>query len=613
MKQPFPVLLEHLINIFETSSNVIYVCRGDDLVVEFANEATLAAWGKDRSVIGKPITQGVPELIGQPFPELISQVYRSGIPYYSENDKADLIVDGKLQSFYFKFSYQPLKEEGGEIWGVLCTATDVTELVNAKRAIEISRENLRSMILQAPVAICVLEGENFIVKIANSLVIELWGTTKDIVGKPFFEWMQALKGQGFEQLLEQVYTSGTRLTVAEMRADLPRNGKLVPVYLNFVYEPMKGNDGSITGIMAVATDVTAQVIARQKVEQSEKQLRQVSDLMPQMVWVTNQDGSHKYFNQQWYDFTQSDFEESKDQGWFMYFHPEDRFLATEKWKQSIASGKIYEVEFRLRNGHSGEYIWVLGRAVPIRDQDGNIYKWFGTCTDINDYKRQQQQKDDFIGIASHELKTPLTSVKASLQLMQRFVQGSGQSQVLTRLVEQSTKGVHKLGYLVEDLLNVTKIKEGQLILNPEWFKLSELVEESCEYVRLEGTYTITIIGDRDIQVYADSHRIEQVLINLVNNAVKYAPNSKEIVVSIERLTNHVKVSVIDQGPGIPADKLEKLFSRYYRVDNSGILYSGLGLGLYINSEIINKHKGKIGVESKIGAGSTFWFTLPLGD
>jgi PAS domain S-box-containing protein len=460
-------------------------------------------------------------------------------------------------------------------------------------------------------AMCILKGKDFVVDIANDKVIEIWGTTAGIIGHPVFEWLPILKGQGFEQMLEQVYATGNRVTVSEMRAELPRNGRQVQVYLNFVYEPMIGNGGNVTGIMAVATDVTEQVIARQKIEQSEKQLRQISNLMPQMVWVTDGSGSHLYFNQQWYDFTGSDFAASRDEGWFHYVHSEDRGQTIAKWRHSLESGNIFENEFRLKNGQSGAYIWVLGRAVPIRNEEGSIYKWFGTCTDIHEYKQQELQKDDFIGIASHELKTPLTSVKASLQLMQRVVKTSSSPDVLRKLVDQSARSLDKLGYLVEDLLNVTKINEGQLFLNKSDVSLPDLIEECSQYVRLDDSHYITITSDLDQKIYCDSHRIEQVLINLINNAIKYAPESKEIAISIKQLAGEAKVAVSDKGPGIPAEKVSKLFNRYYRVDNSGILYSGLGLGLYISSEIIKKHHGRFGVDSALGKGSTFWFTLPL--
>jgi signal transduction histidine kinase len=141
--------------------------------------------------------------------------------------------------------------------------------------------------------------------------------------------------------------------------------------------------------------------------------------------------------------------------------------------------------------------------------------------------------------------------------------------------------------------------------------ISKLINESCNNIRVAGKYHITIAGDMTLEVNADAERIDQVIINFVNNATKYAPNSTEIVLLIERLPMFVKVSVTDQGPGIAPDKQQHLFARYYRADNSGNQYSGLGLGLYISSEIIKKHNGEIGVISEPGKGSTFWFTLPL--
>ena len=130
-------------------------------------------------------------------------------------------------------------------------------------------------------------------------------------------------------------------------------------------------------------------------------------------------------------------------------------------------------------------------------------------------------------------------------------------------------------------------------------------------MRIEGVYTIRSEDDVDLKVCADAGRIDQIMINFVNNAIKYAPGSKEIRIKVERLGNLAKVSVIDKGPGIPPEQLPYLFDRYYRVDSSGSQYSGLGLGLYISSEIIKKHDGQIGVESEIGKGSVFWFTLPV--
>jgi signal transduction histidine kinase len=248
--------------------------------------------------------------------------------------------------------------------------------------------------------------------------------------------------------------------------------------------------------------------------------------------------------------------------------------------------------------------------MPIKNDDGEIQLWIGTATDIQELKLLQQQKDDFISIASHELKTPITSLKASLQFMNR-IKDTPTNIMLPKLIVQANKSLDNVIVLMDDLLNASIANEGQLHINKKLLNLSEIIEECCSHVRAEGIYTIKTEGNMDVEVYADAARIDQVVINFVNNAIKYASDSKEIRIVIERVNDLAKVSVIDTGPGIPPDKLLHLFDRYYRVDSSGSQYSGLGLGLYISAEIIKKHNGQIGVNSELGKGSTFWFTLPV--
>jgi signal transduction histidine kinase len=158
---------------------------------------------------------------------------------------------------------------------------------------------------------------------------------------------------------------------------------------------------------------------------------------------------------------------------------------------------------------------------------------------------------------------------------------------------------------------VSKIESGQLALNKSIFNLSDLINDCCTHIRLADTHELILEGDLSLEVFADKQRIDQVMVNFVNNAVKYAPGSEKITLTIENAGEEAKISVTDKGIGIEEEKLPYLFDRYYRVDPSGMQYSGLGLGLYISAEIIKLHEGRIGVNSKKGAGSTFWFTIPL--
>lgn len=276
---------------------------------------------------------------------------------------------------------------------------------------------------------------------------------------------------------------------------------------------------------------------------------------------------------------------------------------------AIATGQpVYDYEIAVQPPEA-ERFYISINAAPIRNDLGQIVAGIGTFMDVTNRRKTIQQKDDFISVASHELRTPVTALKASLQLLDR-VKNRPDTGMVSKLIEQANKSMNKMSVLIEDLLNSTKMTEGQLHLKKSVLKLRELVDDCCSDIRANKNYTISLEGDLDAEVFADADKLEQVIVNFVSNAVKYAPASKEIKIRIDQNGGMTRVSVIDQGPGVPKEKLPHLFDRYYRVDSSGAQYSGLGLGLYICAQIMEKHGGKIGAESEIGKGSTFWFSLP---
>ncbi|MEJ6979080.1 PAS domain-containing sensor histidine kinase [Pedobacter sp. P351] len=256
----------------------------------------------------------------------------------------------------------------------------------------------------------------------------------------------------------------------------------------------------------------------------------------------------------------------------------------------------------------GSMVWVHVTSVLFKDE-GETYGY----TLLEDITRQYQEKlkkEEFISVASHELKTPITTMKASLQLMNRMIgdEKDFPSKIL-KLSQDAEKYTAKLSHLVGDLLNLSNFEQGQMTLNKTMFKLSDLLDECCHHVRLEGRYTIAFKGNQFVEVFADKYKIDQVLVNLVNNAIKYAPDSTEIIIKVDSLKNFHRISVIDKGKGISAANIPHLFERYYQVNKKG-KNPGLGLGLYISAEIVRSHEGEIGVKSELGNGSTFWFTIP---
>lgn len=238
---------------------------------------------------------------------------------------------------------------------------------------------------------------------------------------------------------------------------------------------------------------------------------------------------------------------------------------------------------------------------------------YTSIEDITDQYLLRQQKEDFISVASHELKTPVTSLKGSIQLINRLLKpGLLITETISTLANKALFGVNRLTHLIDNLLSTTSLEQGQLPLNNGWFEIAAMVDICCDHALLQGKYFLTFTGNPGLRVHGDQNKIEQVLVNMISNAVKYAPDSTEIILDAKQQDGGVKISIIDKGKGISTSTLPYLFDRYYQVNDQVLKNeSGLGLGLYICSEIIRRHGGEIGVESVENEGSTFWFTLPF--
>jgi len=378
---------------------------------------------------------------------------------------------------------------------------------------------------------------------------------------------------------------------------------------------IRGESNAVQAVNAIITDNTdrkhyeKEILLAKKLAEGEKKTFQfLADLIPEMIWTAKADGEIDYVNQRFIYYFNLPEKSFSLNVILSKIHSEDRNIFISTWKANVLSGQDLHIELKLLNKHE-EYEWHLVKAVPYRNEENQITKWFGSCSNINEHKRALKKKDEFMSIASHELKTPITSLMGTLQLLDRM-KNDPSPKMLPNLIERANKNIRKVNSLVGELLNVSQLNEGQLHLTKTTFNIAEMITNSCHHVRTEGIFDVVVKGDEKLKICADESRIEQVLINFVNNAVKYAPNSKQIVISFEPQAEQVKFCVTDKGPGIPLEKLPHLFDRYFRVDSSGSQYSGLGLGLYICAEIIRKHEGRYGVESQLGDGTTFWFTLP---
>lgn len=237
---------------------------------------------------------------------------------------------------------------------------------------------------------------------------------------------------------------------------------------------------------------------------------------------------------------------------------------------------------------------------------------FETNRNITERKKLEQQKEDFIGIASHELKTPVTSIKAYTELLQEMFRQED-FRAAGPFIDKLDVQVDRLIELIHDLLDITQMVEGELLLRLEQFSLKTLVEESVEELRrLSSVHKIIIQAKEEVIIIADAERIRQVLVNFISNAIKYSPKGGDVIINWRETKEGVEVSIKDDGIGISAELHSKIFDRFFRVSDPVIkTFPGMGLGLYINANIIRRHKGRLWLESKPGKGSVFYFTIPL--
>lgn len=364
-------------------------------------------------------------------------------------------------------------------------------------------------------------------------------------------------------------------------------------------------DGQVKGFYVHVADISPLVMKKQR-------LSTLLEVLPQIAWTINKEGEADYFNQHWYQYTGLDFDQTKGLRWQKIIHPDDLENALELFADLKTGAKLSDIEVRYKRA-DGAYRWHLIQIEPLRDTFGKVGLWIGTCTDIEELKQLRLLRDDFVNMASHELKSPLTSLRLTMQLLQQITKEEHSLGRISLLINRANLGVNKLVELLDELTIAAKMDDGLMQLSTTQFDLGKLVEECCEQIRLysDSLHTLAVHRPKQALVTADRARISQVVTNLLNNAVKYSPESKYVDIIIRDNDNDLKVSIRDYGIGISAEKLALLFDKYYRVTPAGLQTSGLGLGLYICSEIIKRHGGKMGVESKPGKGSTFWFTLPV--
>ena len=364
----------------------------------------------------------------------------------------------------------------------------------------------------------------------------------------------------------------------------------------------------VSGVMYDSTDRRE---AEENLEATQNSLNTALEAAKMGVW--NMDLAYGYMDrspkhdqllgyQSWQE--NWDFEKAKQ-----HLDKNDQVKFDEAYTRLLQEG-VFELEARV-NQNDGSACWVYYYGRSFRDDDGKTERAAGVIFDITDRKTIEKQKDEFIGIASHELKTPVTSIKAYAEILQEMFT-EAHDDMSANLMSKLDGQVDRLTKLIKDLLDVTKVSEGQLDLTTEVFSIEKMTQNMVEEMqRTTRQHRVILNLNAMAEVTGDQERLGQVLTNLLSNAIKYSPESKDVLVDARDEGGKIIISVQDFGIGMSPGTLEKLFARFFRSDNPSVRsYPGLGLGLYISMEIMKRHGGTITVQSERGKGSIFTMILP---
>ncbi|WP_242057178.1 ATP-binding protein [Planktothrix sp. FACHB-1355] len=346
-------------------------------------------------------------------------------------------------------------------------------------------------------------------------------------------------------------------------------------------------------------------------QQSEAEFRSLSENSPVGIFRMDAEGRCTYTNPRCQAICGYTFDEALGEGWLQFVHPEDREWLMQDWSQTLSSQQQFSAEVRYIH-KDGTIHFAQMRTSPLSRTSSQLIGHVGTVEDVTERRAIEQMKSEFVSIVSHELRTPLASIRGSLGLLAAGV-FKNKPESAQQMLDIATYDTERLVRLVNDILDLERLESHKVNLNKQWCDGAALLEQSVKTIQSLAVESQILLSvePTSVQVWADSDRIIQTLVNLVSNAIKFSPPHSTVTLNVQEQADRVLFEVKDQGRGIPADKLETIFGRFQQVDASDSRQKGgTGLGLAISKSIVQQHGGRIWVESVPGQGSNFYFTLP---
>jgi two-component system sensor histidine kinase VicK len=523
--------------------------------------------------------------------------------------------NGTKESHYWTNVNEPILDAYGNVVYLINTTTNITRQIRQQNALMESENRFRLMAEDTDVMIAVVDEGGGVVYYNRA-----WELATGVDAAKLLEvgWVSLIHPEDKPEIMDKLKTAFNErkawLFEFRMRTSEGRDQ-----WFMARGTPRFTADGTFAGYISSSVDITKQkeqqadlLISKSKLEESEHLLKLAIESARIGIWLVDINTGKLDLSDRGREImgikpsVELTIEDS-----YALIDPSDRDNVADSIHAAVAHTGSFITEYKVNTAQNGALKWLRASGTVQKDHAHTPVRMIGTILDITEDKLNEERKNDFISMVSHELKTPLTSINAYVQVLENRT-GKNEDAVAGMLLGKTNKQVAKMTKLINGFLNVSRLESAKIHMEWTKFDMVALFAEVKEDV-LASFHSHQIIFEpvQEARVLADWDKIGQVINNLVSNAVKYASGGTRINVSCVTKGNWVRVSVSDEGVGISPENLPKLFERYYRVEGAVQGISGFGIGLYLCYEIISLHKGRIWAESKLGVGSTFHFTLPL--
>jgi PAS domain S-box-containing protein len=601
---------------------------------------------KEQEVVGQRFFDVLPEL-RESVEHLLLKVLKTGEPYYGNEFKIQIRRYGKTENAYFDFVYYPLKDEAGSVTGVMVVASEVTPLVQAKFRIQESEKKFRQLLMRSPVPMCILQGKDLVIDIANEVMIKsIWQKDEaSVIGRKLFDVFPELKDQKYAALVQEVYASGHPHSEKEAAGFVNGPNGVIKLYMDYEYTPLFDDNGKVWGVLVTIADVTEKVQARKKVEASEETLNIVIEATDLGTWEVNFKTGEIGYSERYVEIVLG-YKETKKLSHaelVKRIHPDDLPVRERAYKRALETGVLHYFTRLVMD--DGSIRWVEGKGKLFHGSEGKPERMLGTIRDVTeernqtdlletkvlertrelaqknaDLERMNTDLQSFAYISSHDLQEPLRKIQTFTSRIRDKEKLSEQGLDYFHRIQRSA---HQMQVLIQDLLTYSRTsRQDHKFEEIGLDKLVEEVRSDFHEALAEKNGHIEIGNSLPVKII--TLQFKQVMSNLISNALKFSrPDvAPQILIDATKVRDqhgvksmllperqYVKIRVADNGIGFEPDYNEKIFEVFQRL-HSKHEYSGTGIGLAIVKRIVENHEGFIEAHGEVGKGARFDIYLP---